>query len=429
MGLIRQNGFGWAGVLALSVACGSGEVRGPQTSGPTLPDARATSEWAADFPSESDYAIVLGVLDDPVVQGSMADAQGQPLLPQWWVSTVSDAYLGTDVDDALALENFYDQWRLVSIRVSPCAPLGVAPYQDIDQLCWPTVRLVWQPVVEDLRLLWGVQTDFYADDRAIHAIYPLAARERDGSLIGGGLRQEVAGYLKGGALPYVIPNATRAAFSEQRDSTADWLIGVVHWLRESELRQGSYSGFGVRPELMVGGQVAADFESRLTAFLAELAQNQYLDELTSFSLPEGRMPGSADSWVFVGFDGNEGSPRLKSLSVIGRESGRELINIGLSQTVAVGGEDAVIEEALERGNPELRDSLIITGDDIASMTEDVADPYEFLVPNTSCGSCHRMNNDLRFNFHAFSGFENDGTTVSRRVERDVARDIAWTLGR
>jgi len=393
------------------------------------PDGRTPSQWLENFPAESDYAILIDVLDDAVIKASTTDVYGRPLLPSAWIDAVSDAYLGTDVDEAVLDENFYEEWRLVSIRVSPCAPLGVAPYQDIDTFCWPTVRLVWQPVVEDLRLLWGSYTDFYADDRAIHAIYPLPARQYDGERIEGDLRSTVAAYLKTGDVPEVIPADVRSRFVDQRDSTADWLIDVVQWLRAPEVGAQDYSGIQLRPELMAGGQIASDFTGRLRGFLGELAQSQYLDELTSFSLPEGRLPGSRDSWVFVGFDGNQGNPQLKSLSVISRDSGRELIDIGFSQTVAVALEDPIVEDAIEQGNDELRDSLIISGDDIARMTEEVADPYAFLVPNTSCGSCHRMNNELRFNFHSLSGFEDNGITVSRRVELDVARDIDWTLAR
>ena len=150
-----------------------------------------------------------------------------------------------------------------------------------------------------------------------------------------------------------------------------------------------------------------------------------IDELTSFSLPEGRSPAQDDLWIFVGFDGNEGRPTLKQLNVIGRESGRELVKIGSSQTVAVGVEDEAVENEFDRGNTELRDSIIVSANDIITKGDAIADPYEFLVPNTSCASCHRLNT-LRFDFHSLSGFEDQGISVSPRVEGDVRRELIWS---
>jgi hypothetical protein len=146
--------------------------------------------------------------------------------------------------------------------------------------------------------------------------------------------------------------------------------------------------------------------------------------MTSFSLPSGRTPADSDLWIFVGFDGNGGNPSLKQLNVIGRESGEELVRIGPSQTVAVGVEDEAVEVEMESGNGELNRSIIVSPDDIETMGEAMADPYEFLVPNTSCASCHRLNS-LRFDFHSLSGFEDRGISISPRVEGDVARDMVW----
>ena len=72
----------------------------------------------------------------------------EQLLPEHWLNLVSSKFYNTDVQDALDLENRYEDWRLVSMRVTPCGPLGIRLDQDIDDLCWPAVRLVWQPVLE-----------------------------------------------------------------------------------------------------------------------------------------------------------------------------------------------------------------------------------------------------------------------------------------
>lgn len=385
----------------------------------------STAGWDSDFPGQADLAILLDVRDEPIIDVNTADAQGDSFLPRSWLETVYEAYEDTDVGDALQRENFYGQWRLVSARVTPCAPIGIRPDVDIDSWCWPAVRLVWQPVVSDFRQSWGIYTDFYADDRAIHAIYPVVPRGPDGSRIDGRWREVVAAHLADGLDPGLLSSRMREGFFTTRDSTAHALLSALHDLREPGLGAGAYSELDLRPEVQGGVEGTLGFRERLNSFLSEFAHWQDLQEMTSFSLPEGRNPAGSDIWVFVGFDGNSGFPRLKHLNVIGRKSGRELVDIGPSQTVAVGIEDTRVEDELESGNWELEESVIVDGEDIATIGPSMSDPYEFLVPNTSCASCHRLNG-LRFDFHSLSGFEDRGITVSPRVKKDVARDLIWT---
>ena len=87
-------------------------------------------------------------------------------------------------------------------------------------------------------------------------------------------------------------------------------------------------------------------------------------------------------------------------------------------------EDEAVQAEIAAGNNELSLSVIISASDIEDMGAEMADPYAFLVPNTSCASCHRLNG-LRFDFHSLSGFEDRGITVSPRVTKDVARDMFW----
>ena len=338
---------------------------------------------------------------------------------------MQDAYENTDVMDALQAENRYEEWRLVSARVSPCAPIGIQPDVDIDTWCWPTVRLVWQPVVENIRSDWGTKIDFYADDRAIHAIYPVKQRGLDGERIDGHWREVVAEHLADGGSPSELDPRMREGFVAVRNASATAVLNALHGLRDPDLPPSAYRALDLRPEVQNDDGREHRFKQQLQAFLSEFASWQDLDEMTSFSLPEGRLPASSDIWVFVGFDGNAGFPELKELNVIGRYSGQELVNIGPSQTVAVGVEDTAVENALAQGNRELSESVIVSPDDIQEIGPDMADPYEFLVPNTSCASCHRLNG-LRFDFHSLSGFEDRGMTVSPRVNKDVARDMFWT---
>ena len=407
--------------VALVVATGCSDSASSQSE----TTRRSLDMGQGDFPAESDLAILLGTQDAPVLDGTSLDDRGNPLLPRAWVDEVDRSFYDTDVEGAVGWENRYEDWRLVSVRVVPCAPLGLTPDPSIDDLCWPTVRLVWQPVVEDFQLLWGPWVDYYADDRAIHAIYPLDPRGPDGELRQRDTRDAVTAHLQNGGSPTSIPTDTLERFRRERTSTARWLLAETLNLRDPELFMGSWGGFDIRPELLDTEERAAGFADRLAAFLATTAPNRNLTEMTAFSLPEGRNPAGSDIWVFVAFDGNEGRPVLRDLDVIGRESGDVLVTIGPAQTVSVGVEDPAVEEAL-LNSPELQDSVIVTAEQIQTLGPAIADPYSFGVPNTPCASCHRLNNDLRFNFHALSGFETDDIFVSPRVVNDVARDISWT---
>ena len=327
--------------------------------------------------------------------------------------------------NAVQLENRYEEWRLVSARISPCAPIGIRPDVDIDTWCWPTVRLVWQPVVEELEQAWSTSTQFYSDDRAIHAIYPVSPRGPDGERIDGKWREVVAEHLADGKEPSTLPSRMIDGFVAVRNTSAIAALNALHMLRDPAFKPTEYSDLDLRPETLAKGGKKYRFAQKLRNFLGEFAAWQDLGEMKSFSLPRGRNPAESDAWVFVGFDGNNGFPQLKDLNVIGRYSGEELVNTGKSQTVALHMEDEAVEDAIENGNRELFESLIIESEDISTRGADMADPYSFLASNTSCASCHRLNG-FRFDFHSLSGFETEGITVSPRVNKDVTRDIIWT---
>lgn len=383
------------------------------------------SEWARNFPAAADLAILLDTTDKPVLDFGARTDEGERFLPASWLNSVRKAYDGTFAEDAIALENRDEDWRLVSVRISPCAPIGIRPSVDIDEWCWPTVRLVWQPVVENFRLPWGPIVDYYADDRAIHAIYPVAPRNPSGGRIAGEWREVVSAHLADNRAPSQLQSHLATGFRAVRDSSAQAVLGALHSLRDPRLPSSAYEPLDIRPETHQHPEVQARFQAGLRWFLNEFAQPRDLHELTSFSLPEGREPATDDLWIFVAFDGNHGRPTPVDLKVTGRESGTELVRIGPHQTVAVGVEDEAVEDELARGNDELRDSLIVSASDIATKGAAMADPYQFLVPNTSCASCHRLD-PLRFNFHALSGFEHHGISVSPRVEGDVQRDMIWS---
>jgi len=416
-----------AAMLSMTLlACTQNTAPNPDLIPTTQYEGEAMSrQWMGSFPAESDLAILLDTQMAPVIKADDRDAYGQRFLPTSWLDSVATAFESTDVEDAFYTENMDHEWRLVSARITPCAPLGILPSQNIDAYCWPAVRLVWQPVVEDHRLSWGPIVDWFADDRAIHAIYPLQPRNIYGQRIDRSLLDEVSETLQAGNLPGYVNSQ---AFFEQRDITSTWLLNNAYALRDPRLDDTSWSQLDLRPETQLDDDTLEAFRGRLWSFLVEFAQPEDLREMTSFSLPEGRNPAGSDIWVFVQFLAENGRIYPNDLRVMGRESGQVLAKIGPSQTVAVSVEDEAIEAALAEGNRELADSLIITGQDIAEKGEAMADPYQFLVPNTSCASCHRLNG-LRFDFHSLSGFEDRGITVSPRVNKDVERDINWVRTR
>ena len=70
--------------------------------------------------------------------------------------------------------------------------------------------------------------------------------------------------------------------------------------------------------------------------------------------------------------------------------------------------------------------VIIDPEDVDALGDAMAD--QFFVPNTSCASCHRLNN-LRFDFHSLSHLEDGNMTISPRVVGDVDRELWWVRSR
>ena len=383
--------------------------------------------WASDFPAQKDLAILFELFDDPVISAGDLTPVGRTYLPARWLYNVSQAFQNTDVGNAIDSENLYEDWRLVSMRVVPCQPLGIMPAQSSDVLCWPTLRLVWQPVVEDVEVTWG-RAEYYADDRAIHAIYPLKPRNAEGLLIQSEARTQVALRLQDGLLEEELPLALMDEFEAVRDSTAQYFLNRTADLRSRSLPEGSWAGYGVRPEIYLDSAEESAFRGRIRDFMGEFALPDDLVELTAFSLPEGRSPAHSDIWVFLQFEGREGEIFQKEMTVLSREDGRELVNVGLDQTVSMAVEDDDVLDALEAGNAELASALIIDPEDVEALGGSMSDPDQFFVPNTSCASCHRLNN-IRFDFHSLSHLEDNNMTISPRVVGDVERELMWVRTR
>ena len=381
----------------------------------------------SDFPAEKDLAILFELFDAPVVSAGDVTPVGRTFLPYRWLYKVSEAFKQTDVGDALDEENFYEEWRVVSMRVVPCQPMGIMQSQDPDVLCWPTLRLVWQPVVENAQASWGT-VDYYADDRAIHAIYPLKPRTVTGQIVDSNIPELVGNKVQQRATVSDISDRLLQEFSELRDSTTTYFLSQTEALRSDELPTGSWREHGTRPEIFMDDFEQTAFRVRIRDFMGEFALPNDLKELTAFSLPAGRSPAHSDIWVFLQFEGKEGEIHQRDLTVLSPDDGRELVNIGPSQTVSMAVEDPVVQAAIDAGNTELEDVVIIDPEDVEELGDAMADPDQFFVPNTSCASCHRLNN-IRFDFHSLSHLEDGNMTISPRVVGDVERELWWVRSR
>ena len=254
------------------------------------------SEWARNFPAAADLAILLDTNDKAVIHFDYRTDRGERFLPASWLNRVRKAYDGTFAEDAIERENADQDWRLVSIRISPCAPIGIQPSVDIDEWCWPAVRLVWQPVIEHHRLAWGPIVDYYADDRAIHAIYPVAPRNPSGDRIAGEWREVVSAHLADNRAPSQLQPHLATGFRAVRDASAQTVLGALHSLRDPRLSGGDYEALDIRPETYDRPEIQARFHAGLRWFLNEFAQPGDLEELTSFSMPEGREPANRVDW-------------------------------------------------------------------------------------------------------------------------------------
>jgi len=403
----------------------SGKNFGPMTNEDTAEEDISVPEsdtWDTNFPAEADLAILLDTLSVPLIDFNTLDNAGDRFLPKAWLKRLREAYASTLVRDAIDKENQDSDWRLASIRISPCEPIGIRTDQDIDEWCWPAVHLIWQPVIEILPAD-AEDSLYYADDRAIKAIFPVAPRDREGNRITGEWRQHIKQHLAENNSPRTLPEQMRTGFLAVRDASATAVLSGLSKLRDPNISTAAYESLDLRPESLQDGPIRSRFKDRLIDFLSEFAQWQDLYELNAFSLPEGRDPAT-DAWVFVSLKGNDGFPSVQDITIIGGQSGLELVNMGTSQTITARAEDDAVELALEEGNRELKASLIIDSEDIEEKGDAMADPYLFLTPNTSCASCHKVNPD-EHDFHALSGFEDDGISVSPRTTKEVERDIFW----
>lgn len=361
------------------------------------------------FPLENDQPILVG------------DAS---VFPEDWLQVVSDAYRLTAVGSTLDFENRPEDWRLVSLRIVPCSPLGSFPEQDIDELCWPEIRQVWQPVLQDVFIKWNVRRDFYADDRAIHALYDVHLPEQAATTQA--MVQRLRERLRSAGGEQGLDPAFLQQFRQERDAAIRGLLQDTLALRQASATPSRLVGLDIRPESYESVELK-ELNRRLLALFKRYAPSYQLKALTSFSLPEGRTPAASDEWVFLSFSAEQGRLIQENITVDLKGPMGFRLDIGRSESASMSRDDSTIYDLLQGDETLanfLRQNLLLFINDRRDLEDPLADRRQFLVPNTSCASCHKFN-ELRFNFHNFSYLEDLPASIAPRTRRDVELDLQW----
>ncbi len=360
-----------------------------------------------------DLSILLGDSLEQPIRFSDAD-----LFPVSWYDSIALHLQGSAVEDAMLVENDISDWQLVSLRVAPCMPLGLTPQQAVDDLCWPELRLVWQPVVTI-----GSPPRRFADDRAIHALYDVAGMlsPKDEQYVASLKQQIKAAFLRGGSP--TLPSEDLEAFRALRNETVRMLISRLQQLRGFSFER--YQNFGLRPE--IGTRFESQFRQSLLDFLTPSVQPESAKEVTTMSLPAGRNPARINRWVFASFVLDNAGLRPRDIPIRSFRTGEIIFSFTSFESVTRQREDLRLDpaslNAAER--TDLAQSVILMPPDRRRLQAPLADREQILVPNTSCASCHRLNDNPN-NFHNLSMFlDPSELTISPRVRLDVAWDLRW----
>lgn len=378
--------------------------------------------------SGNDLAIALPLASPDLLSVKTKLRAGQELFPKSWYESVSAGFDTTGVGEGFRNESPYSDWRLVSLRIVPCAPLAKAVTHAIESICWPEIRLVFQPILHKIRL-HELYMEAAADDRAVHAIYPLPSSQ----ILSAAEEQRLQGYFekiqnyKPGSSAYSPLDSSRLSdFNQLRSKVLARLISDTRALRQESFVGVSPKLIGLRPEMQGSRAQQQVFMQGLLKFLSFYTKPSDLRALTAFSLPEGREPAHLDEWFFLAFRAQAGQLIADDIRIHSRTDGQVLASLGPSMRGSQLRDDERLYELLNgtAAAVALQASVMFYVPDIAEMSPRIQDRQQTLVPNTSCVSCHKLN-ALRFDFHNFSYLEDRDITISPRVIRDVELDLAW----
>ena len=344
------------------------------------------------------------------------------ILPQSYFNKISSSFLDTQVGDAMRLENTIDEWALVSLRVEPCAPL----YPNIknrDSLCWPEIRLVFQPILKTKIKYQGVFQNFFADDRNIHASYLISPYSF--------LKSEKASladrYIEKLQTTNSLSSDEFKEFKNLRNYVSTEFLKETLLLRSNHIQHDEYDGFDMRPEYYDAID-AKIFTEKISNFLKRHAFLQRMHTLTAFSLPEGRTPTHTDHWVFKKFHLLSDQSLFEANITISHKNGRVFFEVGKSEASSMQKDDErFYSKALTAKQKQMLSHHVVLDKDLdAKLLAKIANPNQFLVDHTSCASCHKLNPGEPANFHSLSYFLNQAQpTVSPRVVNDVTKNLKW----
>lgn len=382
-----------------------------KTRGTPLPH----SNWQAV--QAQDVAILLPRVVGEGIPANLLTSEGDWLLKKTWLNAVNTAFEDTEVEDALALENMYEEWEVVAVRIAPCSPLGTTPGPIAQRFCWPEVRLVWQPNQYDFHIGWTT-VEAFSDDRAIHALHRVYQK---------GTEDKVSALIERMQAAQQPSERDLAQLEAMRQGAISQLLGDVVSLRSRSVSGMNLYTLDLRAESMSGDSEAKAFYGRLAGFLADYALGSTLHTMTAFSLPEGRNPAGSDRWIFVAFDGVFGEIKQRPITVTDPKSGETIYDYGMDETVSSAAGDDRLLEALRDGQVDrsaIERQIFTEVSDRTRLAERINDPDQTLVANTSCASCHSFN-DLTFDFHNLSYLQEMDMTISKRVRNDVRADLDW----
>ncbi|WP_144394424.1 proprotein convertase P-domain-containing protein [Pleionea sediminis] len=365
--------------------------------------------------AEKDLALIFPIDQSNLILTTDFSPSTTPF-PLQWYNQAQDGFANTLVGDALYYENYFSDWAIVSIRMVPCSTFQVHVSESNDTFCWPEVRLVWQPILYNFELA-GRRFAHYADDRAFHTLYHIPAEsflsEGDAANANALLEKAKANNLNAQELEQYT------AYSRQVSRA---FLNEVVALRDPALDEQQFQGVSFRPETLDSDD-AEIFYQRLKQFLVQYAKPENLKALTAFSLPEGRQPALIGEWVFLSFKGENGDIEPTDIIINDHTDGAVLANLGPNQRASARRDDDKLYEEPTFTN--VMDTAILFTTDFERLSSTIADRSQRLVPNTSCASCHKLNQN-RFDFHNLSYLQ-DRTemTISPRVIQDVVLDMQW----
>jgi hypothetical protein len=448
------------GTLGAQVACGSAPNDELRANSLHLDTVRAK---LSILPVEKDLALLFDKNNSDLVLATTS-LDGEEILAQDWYEATQRAFdaptapgrnaigrpFTSSAAGSISTENVRDEWRNVSARVEPCAPLGIAPFQKASILCWPEVRLVMQPLKASFARIAS-----YADDRGIHLLYDVPGTS---ALTQGELQE--AESLKASVTAAVTagtwqPETTgpltseqEARFVELRNKVASAVVADSVALRDSSVPVDSYVNVGIRPELKIEAARTA-FMNRYASFLTKYVRRASIKQLAAMSLSVGRQTQPEWAGSFVSLRPSATGLVREPLGIASPSTGRELlatrsvvanVNIGSNNGGATlfdyqliasdrvrpqGPEGSELEKITFAGSKATGFvAPTPTSREFAEVKARIADRAQVLVPNSSCGSCHALQQDSAFapggkiedasNFHNLSYF-----SVSYGDQRDT----------